>query len=199
MLCRPLMAARGRSPASASAGRRDRQGSADTAAHALSKLRRMCKARYAACQVGLPPCLPAILFVTSVKTLAIVRKMALDMNAYAAYCDLHINRLATHDQTPDQDRSTARDGHAQSATRARARTVVRSGRLLRRQRPAAGEVRDAASCPPGRRHQGRGCRAVRRVAANLLPGRSRLRSSRPGGGCCLGRVDPSRHTSSHPR
>lgn len=104
MLCRPLMAARGRSPASASAGRRDRQGSADTAAHALSKLRRMCKARYAACQVGLPPCLPAILFVTSVKTLAIVRKMALDMNAYAAYCDLHINRLATHDQTPDQDR-----------------------------------------------------------------------------------------------
>ena len=104
MLCRPLMAARGRSPASASAGRRDRQGSADTAAHALSKLRRMCKALYAACQVGLPPCLPAILFVTSVKTLAIVRKMALDMNAYAAYCDLHINRLATHDQTPDQDR-----------------------------------------------------------------------------------------------
>ena len=70
----------------------------------LRKLRRMGKARYAACQVGLPPCLAAILFVTSVKTLAIVRKMALDMNAYAAYCDLHINRLATHDQTPDQDR-----------------------------------------------------------------------------------------------
>ncbi len=106
----------------------------------------------------------------------LTQRPRLDKPIYAAHSDLHSNRTHHHAQAPDQDRSTARARRAEPAAAAGTRGVVRQRRLLRRQRPRAGQVRDASSCAPGRRHQGRGGQPVRPVPADLLPGRGLLRA-----------------------
>ena len=130
------------------------------------------------------------------------RRIVLDKPRVAAYCCLHISCPVDHVQARHQDRAPAPGRHAQPPAATGAGRLVPDRRVLRRQRPGAGEVRDASTRAARRRHQGRGCQPVRLVAAHLLPSRGRVRARWRGGlatPAARAEVGPQAHARSNGR
>src|SRR5579863_4980500 len=82
----------------------------------------------------------------------------------------------THSEAP----SSSPNGHAQSAARPGDRRIVRRQRLLRFQRPLAGEVRNAASRSQRRLHGEASSAALWFFASVLLSGSGDVQARRPG-------------------
>src|ERR1051326_2764281 len=83
----------------------------------------------------------------------------------------------SHSETPD----SPSNGHAQSPGRPGDRRVVQRQRLLRSQRPPAGEIRNVAARSQGRLHREASRTAVWLFASLLLSGSGDIRAGWPGG------------------
>lgn len=144
---------------------------------ASSKLRRMCNVIYAA-QLSLVNIFMAVMAVFVAYRLGHGRHKDLYIDVRAAYIDLQIVCPGTPFGAPQTQSSASQAGRwPEPSSRTCSRALVPERGLLRRPRSGPGEVRDAASgSHRGDREVG-SSRTLRRVAPNVLPGRSRLRAS----------------------
>ena len=126
------------------------------------------------------------------------RTCPIDIPFFAAYCCLHLKSLTACVQTCNQTRSPAPGRHPQRSAAACSGALVPARWFLRCQRFGAGQVRNASARQAGWRNQGAGCKPVRPIAANLLPGRVSVRARRD---CRSAAADswPEGGAQTHPR
>lgn len=144
---------------------------------ASTKLRRTCKIINAAVWRSSCLCLDVISYLTAAKV-RLSRHKALYIQDVAAYIYLHLDRLRDPGGARQPQSSAPQaNGRPEPPSRACSRALVSERGILRCSRFGAGEVRDVASgAHRGSREDG-GRQTFRRIAADLLSGRSGLRAS----------------------